>query len=105
MRVTAWNNGSHQRSGTGYGLKIGLIDRDENFDRNWKSVFLLLPDSNQPLELNIDKKSFWSSSCRELIHKEIGLWLINSGLAPWPKGHPPKFTLINLQGANFRLIS
>ena len=92
MKVTAWNNGSHHSSGAGYGLKIGIRDRDAYFDPGAESVTLRLPNGEK-IEVNTAKASFWSETCRELIHIEIGQWLIEKGHAPWPKGSPPKFDL------------
>ena len=45
------------------------------------------------IPVNTDKQSFWNDICRELISKDIGLWLISNGRAPWVKGHPPKLQL------------
>jgi hypothetical protein len=91
--ATAWNNGDHHASGAGYGLKIALGDRDSHFKRDWQSVVLHLPDPYGATTVNIAKASFWSKTCREFICRDIGLWLIGSGNAPWPKHHPPKFRL------------
>ena len=93
MIVTAWNNGQHHTSGAGYGLKLSVADRDEHFRRDWESIFVLLEDQPHPVDINIAKPSFWGPVCRELIHVEIGRWLIKHGLAPWPKGKPPKVVL------------
>jgi hypothetical protein len=103
MIVTAWNNGRHYQSGAGYGLKIASEDRDNYFDKNWASVFVLIEGTNEEVEVNINKKSFWAEICRELISKEIGLWLRQTKLAPWPKGNPPQLILLPLQGGHFSL--
>ena len=92
MRVTAWNNGSHHPSGAGYGLKVSVRDRDTYFDPGAESVTIRLPNGKEIVP-NTAKASFWSDTCRELIHNEIGRWLIDDGYAPWPKGSPPKFDL------------
>ena len=42
-------------------------------------------------KVNINKGSFWDRECRELISKEVGMWMIQGGHAPWPTGSPPKF--------------
>ena len=49
------------------------------------------------------QESFWDPTCRELIHKEIGLWLRKSGNAPWPPGHPPQFEMIPHEERRFLL--
>lgn len=97
MKVTAWKGGS-------YGLKIKIEDRDNFFQRNWKYVNLKLPNDLDAFAVNVDKKSFWNKTCHELIHKNIGAWLKDSGLAPWKKGHPPKFEMICDGANNFRLV-
>ncbi len=93
MQVTAWNNGKHHRSGAGYGIKLNATDRDSYLKKSWKSVIVLLPNGVK-VEVNTDKASFWNDSCRELISKDIGQWLVEIHKAPWPAGSPPKFQLI-----------
>ena len=92
--AVAWNNGSHDPSGNGYGLKISATDRDLYLERGWGSVVLYLSGKDLPVTVNIDKDSLWNESCRELISREIGAWLIHNGRAPWPKGKPPKFRVL-----------
>lgn len=103
MIANAWNNGKHHQTGAGYGLKVNKQDRDQYFKRNWKSVFLQFEKDGVYVEVNIEKKSFWNSTCRELISKEIGLWLIKNGLAPWGKGYPPKLKLEHLYDNRFKV--
>jgi hypothetical protein len=64
--VTAWNNGAHHASGAGYGLKVKAADGDAYFRRHWRTATIELPNGVCP-GVNIDKDSFWSPSCRELI--------------------------------------
>ena len=103
MIVTAWNNGRHHATGAGFGLKIRREDRDRYFKRTWKSVTIVLPDESEVGNLNIDKRSFWSDSCRELINSDIGRWLLASGHAPWAPGQPPQFRLEPNGERRFRL--
>src|SRR5215471_14992640 len=93
--VTAWNNGSHHPSGAGYGLKMCVADRDAWLRRQWGSVYLFLGGQSPSVTVNIDKDSLWNDTCRELISREIGCWLIRTGLAPWAKGKPPKLRLVS----------
>jgi hypothetical protein len=99
---TAWNNGKYHPTGAGYGIKISAKDRDRYFRRNWQTVDLYLPGSNQALSANVDKPSFWSD-CRELISKEIGSWLIREGKGKWSRGNPPTIELISLGERSFRV--
>jgi hypothetical protein len=89
FEAVAWNNGK-----TGYGLKISARNRDAFLRREWRTIDLHLAGRSEPIKVNIDKSSFWNDTCRELISKEIGTWFEECGLAPWPKGHPPKLRLV-----------
>lgn len=104
MIVTAWNNGAHARNGAGYGLKVSVEERDAHFQPDWDVILLELDDEPQPVEVHIDKTSFWSEACRELTHIKIGRWLRSQGLAPWPKGNPPKFILEPLGENRFKAM-
>ena len=88
---TAWNNGAHQANGAGYGIKLTHEDRDKYFRR--PKVFLNLECRAGDIAVNTDKQSFWNYMCRELISKEVGIWLISSSKVSWPKGRPPKLQL------------
>ena len=103
MEVTAWNNGSHHASGGGYGFKLRAEDRDRYFQRSWKTVFVSLPGVTDAVEVNVAKSSFWSASCRELISREFGRWLIENRYAPWQSGAPPKFQLRHSGSNRFKL--
>ena len=102
MKVTAWNNGQHSKTGAGYGVKLSAEDRDREFCRSWSTVTVAL-EGEGSIQVNVEKKSFWNESCRELIHADIGKWLRAYGLAPWPKGKPPKLHLLPCGEAKFRL--
>lgn len=93
MIVTAWTDGQQHASGAGYGLKIDAADRDRYFQREWQSIMLILEGKNEPVEINVNKASFWNKTCRELISVEVGRWLMKNELVPWTKGHPPKLVL------------
>lgn len=103
MQAVAWNNGTHHRSGAGYGIKIEADDRDLHFDPKVNKVLISLDDGSEPFYVNTAKKSFWSPNCRELIRYRIGLWLIENRLAPWSKGDPPKLLLEKLSDGHFKL--
>ena len=104
MIVTAWNNGTHSKSGAGYGVRLDANDRDRFFKREWKSIRLSLEGTSDVIEVNIAKQSFWGPACRELISAEIGRWLLHNGLAPWPKGNPPRISLKHIESNRFLLM-
>lgn len=103
MEVTAWNNGKHLVTGAGYGFKVNAKDRDQHFERSWKTVLVSLPGEERDVDVNIEKSSFWSETCHELINREFGRWLLENGYAPWSSGEPPKFRLLHEHGNHFRL--
>ena len=103
MIVTAWNNGEHHSTGAGYGFKIDIKDRDKYFRKDWKNVFLELEGEVEVVVVNVDKPSFWDTTCRELISKDIGIWLIKNRKAPWPKDHPPKMRMEHIDDKRFKV--
>ena len=107
MIWTAWNNGRHHASGAGYGFRINADDRDQHFDRRWRTVSVELPTSMGPVtvEANTAKRSFWEGACRELINREIGQWLRESGYAPWRGNRPPTFRVEGLGRGRFRVAA
>jgi hypothetical protein len=105
MIVTAWSNGNPSSSGAGYGLKVTDGDVQKYFNRNWRTIKLILPQAKGAVTININKESFWNQTCQELISKEIGKWLLADGLAPWPKQKPPKFELTAIGKNIFSIVS
>lgn len=103
MNVVAWNNGKHQTSGTGYGIRLAAEERDRFFDRRDEFITMRIEGRPDSFRVNTKKKTFWNEKCRELIHREIGVWLRNSGLAPWIRGAPPSLILRKLKDGTFRL--
>ena len=103
--ATAWNNGNASDSGAGYGLKIGIADRDRFFQRSWRTVTLRLAAGGDTriAEVNCAKDSFWNGTCRELIGKEIGRWFIDNGVVPWLRGKPPRFRMCPVESGVFEV--
>lgn len=99
----AWTNSKQGCSGASFGLKISAADRDRFFERAWRSVTLRLEAGEETIvaEVNCAKASFWDGTCRELIGKEIGLWFIDNGFAPWLSGEPPEFRMIPVGSRTF----
>jgi hypothetical protein len=91
MIVTGWSDGSpNNASGSGYGVRLRREDRDKHFRSAWSSVSVELEEAGAvTVKLT---PSFWRR-CIELRSPAIGKWLLDHGLAPWPKGSPPKMRL------------
>ena len=101
MIVTGWNNGSpNNRTGSGYGVRLKRRDRDDHFGREWQLVAVQL-DNGKTVDVSLTG-SFWRR-CTELRSGVIGKWMLDRGLAPWPKGRPPRFRLERTGVRRFRL--
>ncbi|MDD5456320.1 MAG: hypothetical protein PHV30_04725 [Candidatus Margulisbacteria bacterium] len=103
MIVTCWKGGNgNVFDPIGYGLKVAIQDRDKYFNSNWDNIRVELND-NITVLIKTNKKSFWNNSCHELISVEVGKWLIENNIAPWPKGNPPKLRLDLISNNYFKL--
>lgn len=102
MKGTVWNNGKYYQTGAGYGIKINKMDRDKYIKREWTDLKILLEGEDDFIEVNINKKSFWGG-CREIIHKEIGRWLIKNNKGTWERYSPPKVQFILLEENKFKV--
>jgi hypothetical protein len=99
VKVTAWNNGTHDSRGKGYGIRIGKRNR-HLFEQDWQSIALSI-EGDDFIEVKITS-AFWRD-CPEVRNEHIGQWLILNKFAPWKKHEPPKFMLTKLGGGEFRL--
>ena len=93
--------GTACKNGSSYGIKLDSNDRDRYFRK--PNAFLRLEGKAGDVRVNTDKSSFWNGTCRELISKDIGLWLISNNKAPWIKGHPPKLQLEPVDKRTFKV--
>ena len=101
MIVSGWNDGSpNNATGGGYGIRMSRRDRDEYFDPEWPWVTIELEELGAT-EVNL-ARSFWRG-CTELRGAAIGKWMLDRGLAPWPKGRPPRLRLEPAGERRFRL--
>ena len=102
MRARGWSNGSPLPSGAGYGVRMSSTDRDLYFEPDWSCVEVAL-GSGDFVKVPVTK-SFWRK-CTELRSTAIGQWLLTPGLAPWPRGAPPRLELVRSEDNRFRLIA
>jgi len=94
MEISGWKS---SRAGGTLGLRVGKDNATRFFDRKWRCVNLDLGGTVATVKIT---KRFWSS-CPELRSASIGRFLERQGLAPWPKGRPPRMKLIPLVGNRF----
>ena len=104
MIVVAWNNGAHNRNGSGYGFKVQAADRDEFFQKEWGTIVLEIDGEAEPVEIAIDPERFWGENIRELTHPAVGKWMRRYGVAPWPAGNPPVFGLEPVEANRFKVM-
>ena len=98
MLVPAWHKGQPSTEPAGYGLRLTPVERDRNFDPEWTSVDVEL-DGGTTVEVPLSP-SFWRS-CSELRSADIGQWLLDAGVAPWPIGDPPSVVIRAIEGNRF----
>lgn len=98
--VTGWSNGRGSRTGAGYGLRVRRADRDRYFDPEWSSVELVL--GRDEVTVVPVSSSFWRT-CTELRSTDVGRWLLERDLAPWPVRQPPSLALTLIAEGRFKL--
>ena len=80
--LTAWKGGT-------FGLRVREADRDLFAGRC--KVMIILPGIDRPSrQVTANITQSWNE-CPELRSAEIGRWLKEHCLHPWPKRQPPKF--------------
>ncbi len=89
LTVTGWKSG---RTGGTFGLRVGRENANKFFQRDWLSIDVDFDGKQVTIEL---RQSFWTD-CPELRNPFIRDFLRKRGLAPWPKGCPPKMNLVPL---------
>src|ERR1700733_15343839 len=99
MEVSGWKNGKFGFGRVGLGIRIGKKNAGQYFDRKWNGVLIELDETAVLLKI---PASFWRK-CPELRNPAITDWMTAKGLVPWPKGIPPKMTLIPTGENRFRL--
>lgn len=101
MIVTGCSNGHpNLATGSGYGVRIAIQDRDAYFRRRWSHVILRLEGGDT---MRVSLSPFFWRRCSELRSAEIGRWMLENCVAPWTKGSPPRLRLEPIGEAGFRL--
>lgn len=102
FEASGWAGGGSGGSGGTFGLRFSAEVRDAHFDRAWSSVTLVVPSGEQ-VEAPISP-AFWKR-CTEVRSAKFGAWMRAQGLAPWPRGKPPKFEIRVLGPGRFAVWS
>jgi hypothetical protein len=98
MQASAWNNGT-----TSYGIRVGSVNRDQFFERDWTEIEVEVDGTFYPFAL---RESFWRD-CPEFRDRDsrvIRNWLERHHSLDWPTGNPPQVKLLPLGGNRFRLL-
>ena len=98
MLAQGWHKQHPNDEPGGYGLRLSPGDRDRNFDSSWTSVDVEL-DGGPTITVGLNP-SFWRT-CSELRSEEIGQWLLDAKVAPWPMGDPPSVVIRVIEGNRF----
>lgn len=104
MIVTAWNNGAHNRNGSGYGFKVKNADRDEFFQKEWEEIYLEIEGEPELIKADVHQDRFWSDAGKEITATAIGKWLRKNGMAPWHQGNPVTFELQPVENNRFKVL-
>lgn len=87
-----------------YGFIVSIDDRNKYFKREWGAIILTLDGEEQPFNVNLDKDSFWTGNCRELIHRNIKKWFLKNNITPWERGKPPRIRLEKIDNNKFKSL-
>ena len=100
IRVTAWNNGDFNQTGSGYGVRLSINNRDTIFqDHRWDTITLVIEGVEFEITLN---DTFWTT-CPEFRDQRIGQWLIRNNFGAWNFGEPPSVWLVRIGERRFQL--
>ncbi len=94
--ASAWHGGYSSTSDGTYGVRFRGDDRYAMVDGDRATVILRLSGRASAVTVDVTP-GFWRK-CPELRHREIGRWLRELGLVPWPKGRPPKLRVSRTEG-------
>lgn len=98
MEVSAWSSGS----GT-FGIRVGTPNREQYFNRSWTEIKVEIDGDTHRFSLT---SGFWNKcpEFRDTGSEVIQEWLQRHYTIKWPKGYPPRFQLLSLGAARFRLV-
>ena len=95
--VKTWSNGkANEKTGSGYGLRIGKKNRDKYFSDNLEYSLIL---DNKRIKVNITPGFY--KECPEIRDKKIGMFLINNNLHKWKSRSPHLLNMIKLDDKTF----
>ena len=92
MDAKAWRGGA-------CGIRVGRRNAQKYFSKKWPNVQVEMNGQLHSFKLS---ETFWTT-CPEFRGIVIEDWFKGQGLAPWPKGQPPKVELTPLGGNRFRV--
>lgn len=97
-RGTFEARGWQSSGGVTLGLRFGAENARRYVDPSWTELVVELDGELHNFQL---RGSFWRH-CPEVRGAAITEWLQRHGLAPWPRGEPPRLRMVHLEGNRFR---
>lgn len=88
--ASSWDNGSpNYKTGSGLGIHIDSQYQPVIFNNSlFNSIDIF--HNGKPIAQNVNVSN---KACQELIHVDIGKWLIQNSWHIWPKNRPHRFTI------------
>ena len=98
MKASAWSRG-----GGTFGIRVGIPNRNAHFDPGWSEIQVEIDGQIHRFAIT---KGFWNKcpEFRDSGSTVIQDWLQQHFTLDWPSGQPPRFQLVPLGDAKFRLI-
>lgn len=104
MQVSAWKNCKNSEIGQTYGIRVGIRNRNQYFDTNWREIKVEIDSSSYTFLLT---NGFWKQ-CPEFCDRGnlpvIRNWLQKYKTLQWKENKPPKVKLVSLGSGRFRLL-
>lgn len=97
--VKTWSNGkANEKTGSGYGLRIGKKNRDKYFSDNVEYSLII---DNKKIKINITPGFY--KECPEIRDKKIGMFLIKNKLHKWKSGNTNSLNMIKVDDKTFEI--
>jgi len=102
--VSAYNNGEFSPTGSGYGFRIKESEVRKNSKLLVSEIFITLDEKFKNIRVIINQNSVSEGERVVFTKKEIGRWMIETGINGWRGGAPPKFTMQYVEKNKFKII-
>ena len=101
--IKAYNNGTYDKTGSGYGFRLKNADVKNNSGIFPHTIFITFDTELGKIPVNINQNSVVYGNSVIFTKKEIGIWLIRNGMGTWKEGNPPEFLMEHDVGNHFTI--